>query len=239
MQYKCRGIILKRTNLGEADRIITIFTDKFGKIRVVAKGVRKTLSRMAGHLEPFCLTRLELAEGKNLDVITGAQVEKCFLPLRSDLEKTNASFYFTEVIDKMVEEREPHSEIYHLLDDTLEHINDIAGPLLKPYFEINFLTEMGMRPELYSCLHCNEKITSSNNNFDFSHGGLVCENCGAGFKISDNAIKMLRLFLKHQFKKIKNIKMDQDLIAELNKVCSHYLKHFYQKDFKSERYLSV
>jgi len=239
MNYKTRGIILKRTNLGEADRIITIFTDKFGKIKVVAKGVRKTLSRMAGHLEPFCLSRLELAEGKSLDIITGAQVEKCFLALRSDLGKTQASFYFTEIIDKMVEEREPHPEIYHLLDDTLEHINDIAGPLLKPYFEINFLSLMGMRPELYNCLHCNEKIVSKDNNFDFAHGGVVCEKCGTGIKISENAIKVLRLFLNHRFSRIKTIKMDKALVAELNHLCSHYLKHFYQKDFKSERFLSI
>lgn len=239
MQYKTLGIILKRTNLGEADRIITILTDKFGKIRVVAKGVRKTLSRMAGHLEPFCLSRLELVEGKNLDIITGAQMEKCFLNLRSNLEKTNASFYFTEVIDKMVEEREPHPEIYHLLENTLVHINDIMEPLLKPYFEINFLSEMGFCPELYHCLSCKEKISCSDNNFDFTHGGLVCGNCNSGKKVSDNAIKLMRLFLSRRFEQIKKFDVDEILIKEVQQVCSQYLRHLYQKDFKSERFLNV
>lgn len=239
MQYKCRGIILKRTNLGEADRIVTIFTDKYGKIKVIAKGVRKTLSRMAGHLEPFCLSQLELAEGRNLDIITGAQVKKCFLPLRSDLEKTNAAFYFMEIIDKMTEERVSQPQIYHLLDQTLDHINDIIEPLIKPYFEINFLSEMGLQPELYHCLSCSEKLTISDNGFDFDHGGIICNKCGKGVKISDQAIKVLRLFLKHNFKQIKNIKIDKELIKEICHISSHYLKHFYQKEFKSERYLKA
>ena len=93
MTYKSRGIVLRRTNLGEADRILTILTEKFGLIRVVAKGVRKTLSHLAGHLEPFCVAEFLIAEGRNLDIITGAEIQKCHLNLRSQLETTQTAYY--------------------------------------------------------------------------------------------------------------------------------------------------
>lgn len=237
MTYKTRGIILRRTNLGEADRIITILTEKFGKVRVVAKGVRKTLSKMAGHLEPFCLTNLHFAEGRNLDVIIGAEVEKCFFNLRSDLAKTNTCFYLAEVIDKMVEEREPHKEIFNLLDSTLDHINELDEPVLISYFEINFLAEMGFKPELHECLVCQSKIEPGENNFDFARGGLVCPSCASGRPISDEAIKLIRLFLKHRFSDIRKIKLNADLIKEIQGLTSYYLKQIHQKDFKSEKYL--
>lgn len=238
MIFKTKGIILKRTNLGEADRIVTIFTDKFGKIKVVAKGVRKTLSKMAGHLEPFCLTSFQIAQGRNLDVITSAVVEKCFFGLRSNLEKTNVCFYMAEIVDKMVEESVPHEEIFDLLDSAFSHANELISPLLISYFEINFLSEMGFKPELYECVSCQTKIVAGSNNFDFDRGGLVCVECGSGRKISDQAIKVIRLFLKHDFSKIKKIQVNPELISEIQIITSYYLKHIHQKDMKSEKYLT-
>ena len=237
MQYKTRGIILKRTNLGEADRIITILTEKFGKIRAVAKGVRKTLSKMAGHLEPFCLTNIQIAEGRNLDVITGVEVEESFCALRGDLQKTTTCFYFAEVIDKMMEEGENHPEIFNLLSVTLAHANDLIEPLLVSYFEINFLAEMGFRPELHQCIKCGNKITPEKNSFDFVHGGLVCTDCGSGRPISDETIKLIRLCLNHRFREIKKIKVDDKIVQEIKDLTNYYLKHIHQKDFKSEKYL--
>lgn len=263
MLYKTRGIILKRSNLGEADRIVTILTEKYGKVRVVAKGVRKTLSKMAGHLEPFCLTRLQMVEGRNLDIITSAEVEECFYGLRSDLGKTNACFYMAEVIDKMVEEGEPHLEIFDLLCSALRHADLLVEPLLISYFEINFLSEMGFSPELYHCTKCREAVTPTKNNFDFGLGGLVCEACGtygvdnvdniagasslssdrpvmaasADRAISDEAIKLIRLCLKHRFQDIQKIKITPALTREIKSLTSHYLKHIHQKDFKTAKYL--
>jgi len=238
MLYKTRGIILKRTNLGEADRIVTIFTEDYGKIKVVAKGVRKTLSKMAGHLEPFCLTNFQIAKGRNLDTVTGAMVEKCFFGLRSDLEKTNACFYMAEIVDKMVEESVVHEEIFYLLDSAFSHANDLISPLLISYFEINFLSEMGFKPELYECVSCSAKIKAGGNNFDFNHGGLVCTECGPARAISDQAIKLIRLFLKHDFASINRIKVTPELISEIQIITSYYLKHIHQKDMKSEKYLT-
>ena len=237
MIYQTRGIILRRINLGETDRIITVLTEDFGKIKVLAKGVRKTLSKMAGHLEPFCLTKLQIVEGKNLDIFTGAQVEKSFLDMRIDLAKTNACFYMAEIIDKMIEEGDKHVEIFDLLNSTLEHVNILSGPLLVSYFEINFLAETGFRPELYSCIKCQNKIKQEKNNFDFAGGGLTCQTCSVGSEISEPAIKLIRLCLKHSFSEIKKIKLTPELISEVGQITGIYIKHIHQNDFKSQKYL--
>src|SRR3990172_809361 len=161
--YKTKGIILKRTNLGEADRIITIYTEKHGKVKAVAKGVRKTLSKLAGHLELFCLTDFIIAEGRNLDTICSAETIKCFFKLRNNLNSTHQAYYLAEIIDKMTEENESHPEVFDLLDEVLERIDNRQDKLLFSYFIINFLATSGFKPELYYCLKCRNKISSTGN----------------------------------------------------------------------------
>src|SRR3990167_2736637 len=95
--YKTRGIIIKRSNFSEADRLVTIFSKDRGKIRAIAKGVRRPLSKLGGHIELFCLTNFVIAEGRNLDIISGAEIEKCFFDIRSGLDKTSTAFYLGEI----------------------------------------------------------------------------------------------------------------------------------------------
>lgn len=238
MTYKTKGIILKRTNLGEADRILTVLSEKHGKIRIVAKGIRKTLSKLGGHLELFCLTDLMIAEGRNLDVVTGAETIKCFLRLRSNLETTHTAYYLAEIIENLMAENQAHPEIFYLLDDVLEHLENGKSKLLLAYFELNFLNYSGFRPELYKCLKCSKKIESGENYFDFLSGGLMCADCGKGnFKITDEAIKVLRLFLSRKIAAIQTINTDQVLAREVEKISSIYITSIAEKEFKSKRFL--
>ena len=236
--YKTKGIILKRANLGEADRILTIYTKDFGKIKAIAKGIRKIKSKLAGSLELFCLDDLMIAEGRNLDVICGAVTEKCFYNLRNDLKATNTAYYLADVIDKLSDEEEPHKEVYELLDELLSEINGENAEILLPFFEIKFLSEMGYKPELFSCVSCKVKIKNGKNHFDFDEGGLVCEKCGKNqMQISEKAVKLLRLFLKHDIIYIKKINLDTKTVKEVEKVTQNYLKYSSGKEFKSERFV--
>ena len=124
MIYKTPGIILRRKNLAEADRILTIFTQKRGKVKAVAKGVRWLKSHLAGHLELFCLSDLILAEGKNLDTIIGAELIKSYPKLRADLARTNQAYYLAEITDKLTVEADPHSEIFQLLKKGLDILEE-------------------------------------------------------------------------------------------------------------------
>lgn len=236
MTYKTKGIILRRTNFGETDRIITILTEKFGLVRVIAKGIRKTLSKLAGHLEPFCVTEFLIAEGRNLDIISGAQIRKCHLNLRSNLAPIQTANYLAEIIAKMLPENEKHPEIFELMDETLEHLNSAPGELLIAYFELNFLSSIGYHPELEKCVRCGAKLTSDNY-FEYDAGGIVCRKCNNGRPISKDAIKALRLFLKHRLSTIQKIKTNKKLVKEISVITSDYLASINQKEFKSKRFL--
>ncbi len=236
--YKTKGIILKRTNLGEADRILTIYTKDFGKIKVVAKGIRKIKSKLAGNLELFCLDDLVIAEGRNLDIVCGAVTEKCFFDLRNNLKATNTAYYLADVIDKLSDEEEPHKEVFELLDNLLEEINGENSQILLAFFELKFLSEMGYKPELFSCVICKGKIKNGRNSFDFDEGGLVCEKCGkTQMQISEKVVKILRLFLEHNISYIKKIKINKEILKEVEKITANYLRYNSQKEFKSERFV--
>lgn len=239
MIYKTNGIILKRTNLGEADRILTILTSDHGKIKVIAKGVRKIKSKLSGSLELFCLSSLQIVEGRNLDIVTSAEIEKCFFALRNDLSATQHAFYFAELIEKMSEENEPHPEVYHLLDQVLENLNTVQSDILVPYFEWNFLTELGYHPELYKCLGCQKKVGSQEKiYFNVAQGGIVCENCHShDIIISASVVKLLRLFLSHKIKALSKISLSDNDLLEVKKIARVYLNQTSEKEFKSQRFL--
>lgn len=239
MIYKTRGIIIRRQNFGEADRLITVFTQDRGKVRVIAKGARKPLSKLAGHLELFCLTKLNLAEGHSLDVVTGAVIEKCFLGIRQKLPAAHTAYYLAETVDQLTVENEKHEEIFELLDEAFEHINVLSAPLLLSYFELNLAKITGFRPELYTCLVCKQKIVPDGNYFDFAKGGLVCGHCNGriGQAISNEAIKILRLLLDHSINIITKIKTENKIVKEVKSLTADYLVFIHQKEFKSRRFV--
>jgi len=240
-KYKLKGIILKRTNFGEADRLLTIFTDKLGKVRAVGKGIRKQNSRLGGHLEPFCMGNLVIAEGRNLDIICEAEIIECFFDIRNNLKSTHISYYLTEAVDKLTEEGEKHQEIFDLLLDILENVGGpISEDLLLSCFELRLLALLGFRPELEQCLKCHRKLSPAGNFFDNSQGGLVCQRCqNNGVKISNNTIKVLRIFLKNQLATLKKLKTTPEIQKETRKITQNYLDYISGQEFKSRRFLSV
>ena len=237
MTYKTKGIILRRTNLGEADRILTIYTHKHGKIKAIAKGIRKILSRLAGRLELFCLVDLVIAEGRNLDIVTDAETLKCFFKLRSNLSSTHNAYYLADVIDKFTAENEANPRVFSLLEQVLENLDGGTGKLLISYFEINLLSELGYHPELGKCLFCGKKITQGGNSFSFKEGGLICCDCPGEYPISDSAIKALRLLLKHNIAAIAKVQIDFQVCQEVEKLLRKYLQYMSHEELKSQRFL--
>ena len=141
--YRTEGIILKRVNFGEADKILTIYTKHYGKIRAIAKGVRKITSRKAGNVELFNQTVIFLAKGKNLDILTEIQVLNSFKIWRKDLKKVAAAYYFCELVDKLTPDNQANRFVYQLLVQTLSKISHESLPELARSFEKQLLDELG------------------------------------------------------------------------------------------------
>lgn len=141
--YKTEGIILKRTNYGEADRILTIYTKHYGKIRALAKGVRRITSRRSGSVELFNQAVIFLNKGKNLDLLTEAQVVNSFKSWRRDLKKVAVAYYFCELVDKLTPEEQPQPAVFQLLSRFLGKISTASLPELTRSFEVTLLEELG------------------------------------------------------------------------------------------------
>lgn len=117
--YKTEAIVIKRTDFAEADKIITVFSKHYGKIRFLAKGIRKISSRRAAALEPFNQVILFLAKGRNLDIVTEAKILNSFAQLRNNLKKVGLAFHFCELVDRLCAEEEPNPKVFALLKQSL------------------------------------------------------------------------------------------------------------------------
>src|SRR3990172_2229519 len=138
--YKTEAVVLKRHTLGEADRILTLYTPNFGKIRAIGKGVRRTKSRLGGHVELFTRSALMLAHGQNLDILTQAQTLDSFLPLREDLRRASWALYTIELVDRFTADHIENFPLYRLLVETLHRLCDARdADLTLHYYELQLL----------------------------------------------------------------------------------------------------
>lgn len=141
--YKTEGIVLKRKNFGEADKLLTVYTKHYGKIRAIAKGIRKTTSRKAGSLELFNHCILFLAKGRNLDIITETQTVNSFRLWRKNLTKVGVAYYFCELVDKLTPDGQSNRQVFELLKEYLEGISTAELSAFSRSFEEHLLNELG------------------------------------------------------------------------------------------------
>ena len=142
--YKAEAIVLKRTNLGEADRLVTVFSKHSGKLVLLAKGIRRLTSRKKGHLELFNRVKLQVANGKNLDIVTEAETINNFSNLRRNLNRVRIAYLLLELVDKLTAENQEHREVYALLCENLSQLNgNSASNNLIADFETQLLTWLG------------------------------------------------------------------------------------------------
>jgi len=153
--YQTGAIIIKKIKLGEADRILTLYTPHLGKIQAVAKGVRRPRSKLAGHLELLTHSLVSLARGRNLDTIIGSQTINSFLLLKSDLQLTSYALYATELVEQFTADHIENYPLFRLLLETLECLCQAGNKeLVLRYFELHLLNEVGYRPQLQQCVSC-------------------------------------------------------------------------------------
>ncbi|MBI4297829.1 MAG: DNA repair protein RecO [Chloroflexi bacterium] len=175
--YKTEAIVLKAARLGEADRLLTMFTPSLGKVRAVARGALRPKSKLAGHLEPFTRASLMLAQGRTLDVVAGAQALEAFPTLRADLERTGLAFYLAELVDRFTAEGQESYPIYALLLEALGWLDKAQKVgLARPAFELQVLRLSGHGPQLSHCLKCRAEIKGAAA-FSSASGGALCPIC--------------------------------------------------------------
>jgi len=177
--YKEQGIVLRTMRLGEADRIVTILTQGNGKIRAVAKGVRKTRSKFGARLDPFTHVDLLLYKGRELDIITQAEIITSFREMRGDYARFTAGEMILEAADRVIEDREPNTRVFMLLLTSLRRLVDPTSDAgaIADSFLLRLTSLAGFRPALTACAECGKPDVVR---FSIQQGGMVCENCRVG-----------------------------------------------------------
>ena len=249
MNIKCQGIIIRRFDLGEADRILTIFTERLGKIKAIAKGVRKISSKLAGNLEPFNVIGLELHQGKTFYTVTGAVILESFSSdKKSELSDFSRFNYLSELIDKLFEENDRHERAFELFVKTIEYISSKSDSshntdLILRIFELKILEESGFKPEIYNCLHCKKNLKPSENFWDKIEGGIICAKCQGqyhhGKKISDEVIKLFRLIEKNDIDLAYKLKMRRIFEIEAETILNEYILSILEQNLKSREFLKL
>ena len=242
--YQTEAIIIKKIKLGEADRILTLYTPDRGKIEGVAKGVRRPKSKMAGHLEMLTYSQVRLARGRNLDTIIGSQTIDSFLPLKNDLWLTSYGLYAAELVNQFTPMHVSTPALFNLLVETLRRLSRAENiDLTLRYFELHLLDLVGYRPQLQECVACKVELKPVVNVFCSNAGGILCPNCKyeypASFPISVDALKVLRLFQRSSFDVVPRLKITPELSREIKTALASYIRYLLEREVKSATWLDA
>jgi DNA repair protein RecO (recombination protein O) len=228
--------------LGEADRLLILYSPNRGKLRTIAKGVRRPRSRKAGHLEPFTRAQLMLASGRELDIITQAEALETFPALRDDLVRLGQAAYVVEVLDRLTVDREDNIALYRLLVNTLGRLESgIDANTVLRYFEVRILELSGYRPEVFHCVSCSNEVKPEDQFFSSAEGGVLCRSCGStrsGIRtISLGALKVLRHYLRNTFAAASAVSIRPEVHAELEEIMEEYLIFVLERKLNSPVFL--
>jgi len=178
-RYTTDAIVLSRFDLGEADRVLTLITPASGKLKAIAKCVRRPTSRLGGSLEPFAELTVGLARGRTFDVVTEVRVGHAWLNLRDSLESAATAWYLAELADRSLEERHAAEPLYALLRRAYELLDANMSPgRVARWYEMHLLDELGQRPEVDRCVEC-DRMLEAEERFRWVPplGGVLCERC--------------------------------------------------------------
>jgi len=240
--YQTQAIVIKQTKLGEADKIVTLYTLEFGKLKAVAKGACRPGSKLGGNVEPPNYSLLMLAKGRNLDIITQSQTVDGFSKLRGDLWCISCGFYILELIDVFTTESSPNEPLFDLLLDTLKNLSPSNGDeTVLRYFELQLLHHLGYRPQLHKCVVCSSSLKPGLIFFSPGQGGALCPECNhaefASRAISIDALKVLRLWQDCNYSTASRVKMSSKLSSELRQLMQEYITYLLQREVKSMTWL--
>lgn len=248
--YLTDGVVLARRDWREYDRLITLYTEKYGKVETVARSVRKITSKLAGNLEPMTYARFMLARGRTFDVVASSVKQSSFQIAQNDLGAFALASYCVEVIDRLTRPNLPDHDLFVLLVGYLDELErDVArrdgSPvfqrlLLTEFFLLRILHQLGFLPALETCAAGHEALSHAALWFSFAHGGLVCDahhgDDHTAQRIQPQVAEILRLMSDGELEPIRLIKRDDRSAAEIGYALNTFITHIAGEPMRSEQY---
>lgn len=239
-ELKSHALVLRTRDYREADRLVTLLTREEGKVTAVARGVRKTKSKLSALVEPLTLGFFLLHRGKSLDTLIQGEIVKPYRKLREDLLLFAYGQYFCELCEGALPEREPSLPVFLLLLTALEALETDSQPArVARCFELNLLETLGYRPVMENCQHCGSSTGPFY--FDLTNDGLICNHCPVPEQsrlLSGAAVAVMRRFLNNGFHRLSVCGVPSSLNHEIAYVNAELLKKALGKPrFKSMDFL--
>jgi DNA repair protein RecO (recombination protein O) len=241
--FRATAVVVRHSDWGEADRLLTLYTREQGMVRALAKGARKITSRKAGHLQPFTHVTVQLAKGRDLLIVTQAETINAFLPLHDDLTKTSHAAYAVELLYRFsYEEEGGNPTLFKLLVETLDRIEKEESAWLPiRYYEMRLLDAVGFRPQLFECANCGRDILAEDQYFSFTAGGVICPNCGKGLpnlmKISVEMLKYLRHFQRSSYRDAYRARPSSEVQKESEVLMQEYFTYLLERELNTPGFI--
>ena len=247
--YRTEAIVLRRSDLGEADRLLTLLTPERGKLRAIAKGARKIASRKSGHVELFNRVNLLIARGRgDFDIVSQAETIEPSRALREDLTRSTYAHYAAELIDRFAEEGTAQPELYALMTDALGWLSSsIDLPLAARYFELKLLTLGGFQPQVFHCgmdgAPLQEIEDDENYGWSPGDGGALCPRHAAGRndvgRLSLKALKVLRHAMRSDYESFAVLQVRESVASEVERAMQRYLTFVLERKLKSVEFINL
>lgn len=246
--YRTHAVVLGRRDYNDADRILTVFTPALGKRELIAKGVRKTTSRKAGHLESFTHTALLVAQARTWDIITEAVTVESFRHMRVNLEAIGAASYACELVAAVTEADDDSQPLWDLLLATLRALDERSGGaapgdhlLLLRWFELHLLSVTGFQPQFFHCLACEEPLTPVVNYLSLHEGGVFCPTCaqsrGDVETLEPDVLKVLRFLQSQPWAEVQRVAVRPHILRQVENILYRYLLTVLERHLKSADFL--
>jgi DNA repair protein RecO (recombination protein O) len=241
--YKTQAIVLSRFELGEADRVLTLLTPHDGKLKAIAKGVRRPRSRIGGSVEPFAELHLVLVRGRTFDVITQASVGEAWLALRDRLESAATAWYIGELAERAVEERAAAYPVYALLRRAFQLLDDGMAPgRVARWYEYGLADALGMRPEVDRCVECDRPLDELETfRWVPALGGVLCHrHAGPPAELvglSVGALKLLKAYRRLDIEAIAGLRLPVEIELEAENALRRFIRHVLEREARSLAFL--
>ncbi|MBC8099812.1 MAG: DNA repair protein RecO [Armatimonadetes bacterium] len=243
--FRTHALILKRRDFGESDRLLTLLTPANGKLDAIAKGARKPTNSKTGHVELFTKADVLISRGRDLGIVTQAEMLEPYLPLREDLGRGAYASYVVELLDKFTaadDAADDDASLFELLEDTFERLSRDDDPRLAVrYYELQLLDIEGFRPELNECVISRTEVQPEDQFFSFEEGGVVSPAFahlgGVLTPLSLLTLKLLRHMQRSPYSHVKTLSITPGLHTDVERVLLGYITYLLERRLESVAFI--
>lgn len=242
--YSASGIVLRRIDLGEKDRILTIYTKELGKLSAVAKGARRPGSKLSGASEPFTYSRMLLSTGRDLDVLTQAEIRESFPNAKGDITSVAYAVYLLELVSHFTDERQANQELFDTLLSCMYVLESGTNPeITARYFELALLSLLGYEPHFDACLRCKRPIGRAKVAFSPALGGIICERCGTppsdAIWVPGAAASYVHALRRTEPQNLRDMRIPKGARRDLANMLKWHIRYRLEHELKSTEFIQA